>query len=351
MKQKLLLFILIVACPELIWANGGTALMLLPIFQLLVGNIVIGIVEGLIVTLIYKIKWYRSIFIMILGNYISWIIGNGMIYLFQAYIIESFFKLNGIFLAWIISMFILFIVTIVIEMPFFYWILKKMNRKWFHAFKISFIINFFTYIAMILIFLSISEFSFFTKLKVTQSLLKKNYPIELIIKQNNEIVTGKIGYPFKVENRITLTKEFEHSRFIFIKDSISNGIDLQLINNEKRSYLVQKKIISFSDTIFYPNFYKLFDQKIADFRGINQNIWDVNVYGWGGDGITIMEKEDRVANYAFEVPWMSWNINNVSIINKSELLFQIKDRLVLLNKDTKEIAYITKSDEYIIVRK
>ena len=345
---KVLFVAIFILTPQTILANAGTALMWMPIIQLMIGNIFIGIIEGVVVSLIFNTKWYRSILIMILGNYFSWLIGNGILLISQEYLIEVVFKLNGVFAAWIVSLIILYFLTVVLETPFFNWIFNKENRNWKRSWNLSFILNLFTYTTMIIIYLSVSKYSFFTELKVNQTLLDKKYNLELFIKQNNEIIKGNITNDFKGEVIYQIPEKYEYLQLDLKENVRKNNYELVISNYLGDSFIIENSFIDNSEKIYYPFLVQNFSRVKSDFRDTTNRNWNASAGGWAIDGITIRNEDETKVNYAFEVPWMFWGIGQVSIINENELIYQIYGRLVLMNKNTKEIAYITKSDNYIL---
>jgi hypothetical protein len=347
-RNKILLLLTVILIPQTILANAGTALMWMPIVQLMFGNLIIGLIEGFAVSLIFKTKWHRSILIMIGGNYISWLIGNGLILLFQEFIIDSVFQLKGVFIAWIGSLIILYFLTLIIELPFYNWIFSKENRSWKRSWRLSIILNVITYTAMILIYLSVSKYNFFTDLKINQSLLDKDYRFELYLKHGRNIYKGKISNDFKRELVYEIPEKYKYLRPILIEEPKDSTIDLFLVSYDKDTLLLEDSFIETKESVFYPNLYEKYSWVISDFRDTTNRDWKASAGGWAIEGLTIRDENELKENYAFEVPWMFWGIGQVSILNQNELICEIYGRLILMNKVTKEIAYITKADNYMI---
>jgi hypothetical protein len=78
--------------------------------------------------------------------------------------------------------------------------------------------------------------------------------------------------------------------------------------------------------------------------------WRLSTGNWAAEGFSIIysDKEKESENYALEVPWMFWRPKDFTILNNKEMLFIISGRLVLMNIETKEIAYITRADSYAV---
>lgn len=341
----LLLFILI---PQTLLANAGTALMWVPIMQLIFGNILIGIVEGIIISVIFKTKWIRSILIMIAGNNFSWLIGNGLIYVFQNTLIDSLFKLDNVFALWILSLVILYLLTVLIEFPFFGWAFIKNDRFCSRSWKLSLIINAVTYTIMIFIYLSTSKYSFFTDLKIDQSILNNKTNFELFYTFKGDIYKGQIKQNISRDKIYQIPNNIKYPYFKLKEDSINQSIDLYLVNYYEDTLLFQKSFVESDKNIYYPSIFEKYNWTKADFRDTTNRDWKASAGGWAIEGITFRDNDTIIQNYGFEVPWMFWNIGNVSILNDSEVICIINDRIIILNKDTKKVAFVTNGNDYMI---
>ena len=350
MKKKfiLILLLLFTLIPQTLLANAGTALMWFPIMQLIFGNILIGIVEGIIVSVIFKTKWIRSILIMIAGNYVSWLVGNGLIIVFQNTLIDSLFKLDNVFALWILSLVILYLLTVLIELPFFRWTFTKNERFWPRSWKLSLIINAVTYTIMILIYLNVSKYSFFTDLKIDQSLLNNKTEFELFYTFKGDIYKGIIKQNISGEKIYQIPNTIKFPSLYLKEDSINSTINLNLVNYRGDTLLVQNSFVEPYNKKYYPFLFEKYGRTYADFRDTTRQDWEASAGGWAIEGITFRYNDNTMQNYAFEVPWMFWSIGNISILNDSEVMCIINDRIIILNKDTKKVAFITKGNDYMI---
>ena len=60
--------------PSAAWANAGTPLMWAGCFYMLVGNALIGVLEGLLIGLVFKVGKRQAVLWMILANYLlAWL--------------------------------------------------------------------------------------------------------------------------------------------------------------------------------------------------------------------------------------------------------------------------------------
>jgi hypothetical protein len=344
----LILLLLFTLLPQTLLANAGTALMWVPIMQLIFGNILIGIVEGIIISVIFRTKWIRSILIMIAGNYVSWLIGNGLIYVFQNTLIDSLFKLDNVFALWILSLIILYLLTVLIELPFFRWAFTKNDRLWSRSWKLSLIINAVTYTIMIFIYLSASKYSFFADLKIDQSILNNKIKFELFYTFKGDIYKGLIKQDIYGDKIYQIPNTIKYPYLKLKEDSINQSIDLYLVNYYGDTLLFQKSFVESDNKIYYPSIFEKYNWTKADFRDTTNRDWKASAGGWAIEGITFRDNDTTIQNYGFEVPWMFWGIGNVSILNDSEVICIINDRIIILNKDTKKVAFVTKGNDYMI---
>jgi len=82
---------------------------------------------------------------------------------------------------------------------------------------------------------------------------------------------------------------------------------------------------------------------------MNDRKWTASSGDWAIQGLGIYY--DTVnKRYAFEVPWMAWNIRDVSIINDHELVFCINGRVVLFDIDKMKMAFLFRADEIYLKR-
>ncbi len=342
------LILILLLLPLPILANGGTALMYLPLFQLIIGNFAIGIVEAILLTIFFKTSWGKSTILLIAANYVSWIIGNIFIAFFQNELIDSIFQLEKVFTFWIISLIILYFLTAIIEAPFFRWSFEKSKRNWRRSFYISLMLNVFTYTLMILFYLSFSKYNFFTDLKIDNSILKNKDNFEIYYTKEHSIFNGLIKQDFIGNKIFNIPENYDSFGIELFEDTVKNSIDLYLTNYNKDSIFLKESFISEKEKIYYGQFKLINNFYHNDFRDTLNRTWNASANGWAIDGITIEEMFLPNKNYAFEVPWMFWQISNITILNDSELICVFNKRIILLNKKSKKIAFITKGNDYAV---
>jgi hypothetical protein len=132
-----LITLLLLFTPAVAFADGLTAVFGFQILHLLIGNLLIGIIETIYLRARFSLS--ANMFLIILGNYLSMFFG----FIVAADLTkilgfsERFFgfadNLKEYRTALILGIFISFLVTLIVELPFYKWALK--TKSWKTAFK------------------------------------------------------------------------------------------------------------------------------------------------------------------------------------------------------------------------
>ena len=207
---------------------------------------------------------------------------------------------------------------------------------------------------MILFYLNVSNFSFFTDLRINQSILEQKTDFEMYYQNKKDIYVRQIEQNYQVDKVFTIPDDLECNHFQLVENLSDNSIDLYIGNEYGRNILIKDSFLSINEKLYYPILSDFSSNTISDFRDMPNRDWIAIVGFWAIEGLQIMKvlgkrKVNEIfQHYAFEVPWMFWKFEEVSILNDTELICIINDRIILLNIDTKEIALITKGNDYIL---
>lgn len=112
-----------VLLPGLALANAGTPLMWASMFHLVFGNLLIGIGEGALLSRLLGYHRPRAIAVMVAANYLSAWAGGWLLYRLDPWTKGlDLYKFGTVFLA---LLFLMFMLTLVIEFPFAWLIFRK----------------------------------------------------------------------------------------------------------------------------------------------------------------------------------------------------------------------------------
>jgi hypothetical protein len=136
---RYLLFCLVLLAPAPALANMGTPLMWASAFYLLVGNAIIGVLEGLLISKVFRVPKLRAIALLIAGNYVSAWVGAFSLDLRDPVMFAVFGERLLYNLEWALaaSLACAFVLTILLEWPFIAAVLRDQPRFGTRALKAS----------------------------------------------------------------------------------------------------------------------------------------------------------------------------------------------------------------------
>ena len=166
------------ALPQAAHANGGTALMWAEAMHQLFGNLVIGVLEGLLVAWLFTLPRKGCVVVLILANYLSGWIGYGFI---RGSLVRSLpMDLNNAWNWFWVLAGVTYIMTLALEWPFIAWLLRR-QAGWFRcSLRGSLIVQSASYVLLFGIFWSVSGTSLYTEMDIVA-------PSELTLPRDVEV--------------------------------------------------------------------------------------------------------------------------------------------------------------------
>jgi hypothetical protein len=145
--------------PGLVIADTGTPLALATVFQLLVGNFLLGLLEGAILAKVFKLRLRRCIGLMILANYFSawvgWLIVRGLSLGWPPNLYHA------VWFSWIL-LFVTYALTLLLEWPFVASCLRGAPHWFAKSLKGSVIIQTISYLLLVALFWPLSYTDLYT---------------------------------------------------------------------------------------------------------------------------------------------------------------------------------------------
>ncbi|MHB1002186.1 MAG: hypothetical protein ACYC27_23350 [Armatimonadota bacterium] len=360
------LVVIFVSMPSTAHANMGTPLMWAEALHLYIGNLIIGLVEGLLIMLLLgsKINPKHRIAapgIMILANYVSagigcWVIRSGA----GRFIDGSGININTphnsimIYVSTVILSF--FAATVLIEWPFCLWLLKGLRYKGRMALtslKISMIAQIVSYALLILLYHSASDMSVFTKLDADPSLSFVRNPdtiVYLLSESDGDVY--RINANGKGMQKAFDTNSTDPSDTLYLwntKDSKSWKLSIGIRESGKNGTLLQdsfSKIIppcddwdekkDKGDSWPPSEFYAM------DLRPLNDRNWEIFVDFWARNGMQVDDKVERksVLEVGLETPFMQWDSKYATVLPGDQVIYQLGKQIVILDPHSKKIGLI-----------
>ncbi len=335
------------------FANAGTPLMWVGILHLVVGNAVIGIIEGVLISKIFKVRKRRSITIMILANYISMIAGSFIVG-FTGRFFSNLLTIYSIHLFLLASFMVVFLLTVLIEWPFCYWILRVDTVVRKQSFRASLYAQILSYALLIPFYFLASGTSLLWNVKIQRDLsFARTNPWVYFINENGKSVE-RIELSGKAKEKVCDISANSKNARLFAKKAESGSWDLWLKDRKEGAYIESEvKILDGLSTqmaqltrwdgavIEEPDGGLNFG--VVDYRKPDDRYWKVRTGFWAIEGLRANnEKEGKKFYIALETPFVQWYMRNVTILPSDQVVFQIGDQIVLLDIESHKMGLVTK---------
>jgi hypothetical protein len=364
-KRVITLVFFVLLIPAISFANAGTPLMWVGMFHLSLGNLLLGIGEGIVLAKLLKVSMKKAMLWMIGANYFSAFVGC----LWLGNLIPALLKVQ-LETAWPVFWFVVFLAylfTIVLELPFIYFAGKSEKKKWGRLVKVSVLIQTVSYIILFVPYYCSSYMTLYTEnniVPVESMNLSESVDVYYIAQSDGHVY--RLGLD-DLQNRLftTLSSEGSGDR-VFFKQSSStlDSLDLIAYLDVKDSYdgttktldsLVGRRALSHRGEVVDEDFLKgRFDYEGATWRNHDGSVlqleeakdsdWHFSVSVWAA-GLRGWRKghDDVDVSVAFETPFSVWYIRNALHLPGDIVLFQLgRDQICLFDPNKKEIALLAK---------
>ena len=334
--------------PTLVYADVGTPLIWLTTGHLYMGNAIIGIFEGLIIAKVFKNKYSRSILIMILANYISMIVGKFGIDFSSAALKNIASINNASYIIWGL-LFGSYALTVIIEWPFCFWIMKGKEDRKKRSFKASILLQSASYAILIPIYLSVSGITLITKTTVdkpTSFIKVKDAWVYFISTTDGDIYKVNADGNNKQEAK----KAGIANPYVTLFVSNNNGkvnLNAYWWEGEGRNFKNITKLLLEDipgETAVAENSSTIgLWEKVVDFRLPSERGWDIET---SIEGVQGLKGENKTTGKSFWIalgtPFLSWPILKASILPGDQVICQLGDnQIVLIDLNTRHIGLIT----------
>jgi MFS family permease len=167
MKRQITLLLALlglVAFPQHAWANAGTALMWAGMLHLVIGNALIGLLEGVLLSRFFGVARGKAIGVMIVGNYTSAWLGGLFI---RGAIVKALPMdlTNGWRWFWVMAV-VTYFLTLIIEWPFIAWTLRGTHKWLRRSVGASFMVQSASYVLIFGWYWMASGTSLYTKMSI-----------------------------------------------------------------------------------------------------------------------------------------------------------------------------------------
>lgn len=349
-------FFVLVALPQSAFADAGTPLMWATMLHLVIGNAIIGFVEGVVLAKLFSLKKLKTVALLVPANYFSAWVGG----MFIGNVIVPHLHTdinNGWKWFWILVV-ATYLMTLVLEWPFVALCFRG-STGWFQrSLKGNLVIQTLSYILLFGWYWMASGTSLYTKMQIVspgELSLPESVLVYFISEPDGNVYARNLSGS---ENRriFELHSTNQNDR-LFIRPSsvLTNHWDL-LARIETGNFLEPKLVEIEKDFAKQAVSYGLASQNPPTYDGTwfefgnvprlgsaEKSDWDFETGYWPIEGLhgTNAVKHTRVY-FSYETPFGAWNVRNATHLPDDKVLFQLgESQICVFDPDAKKVALLT----------
>ena len=332
----------------------GTPLLWAGMLHLVFGNAVIGVVEGLILAWLFKLKKIRTVLVMIGANYFSAWFGDLFL---EGVVIGGYLHTdlnNGWRWFWIMAA-LTYFMTLALEWPFVAFCLRGSEGWWRKSLKGNFIVQTVSYVALFGWYWAASGTSLYTKMKIVDPVelkLPENVAVYFISETNGDVYVWN-GSSKRSERFFELRSTNENDS-LTVKESRSyvNSVDLvaALATPDFRSnkFVVLKEGFDGSGIIddrTPEDADALGDASLARVQRLGnaeKSHWSFSEGFWAVEGLhgTNDLTGDSIY-FAYETLFGQWVVRSATQLPDDKVIFQLGDnQICVADPNAKEVALL-----------
>jgi hypothetical protein len=356
-KTPLIFAIAALTCiPLSVLADAGTPLMWAGMLHLVFGNLIIGIFEGSILAVVFKLRKPLCILVMIPANYFSAWVG-GLFLNHEITAVLPFTLYNAWHWIWVM-VFFTYLMTLVLEWPFVFFCFRKVENRLKKSLQGNVLVNTLSYVLLFSWYWLASGTSLYTKMNIVQP-SEIGFPKEGIVYY---ISTTNTVCKFDFESHRTETicsLEASNDDRLFPRQSVFNKNNWDILDTDKKimvcSNLEVAAFPAWNDTnTAYQGGVQgtMWDfGETPKLETADKSDWDFHSGFWGIEGLQGKNKKTGGTIYfALETPFLTWSIRDAAQLRGDYVVFQMgDDQICLLEVATRKIALLTKGQGPAVV--
>lgn len=347
--------------PTFAHANAGTPLMWAGMFHLVVGNAVIGVIEGLLLARLFKARNWPTVALMVAANYVSMVAGTVFLVPLGDYWSRSRVSAAPLYdapkILWLLAM-ASFVTSIVLEWPFCFFALSRGKSRGRRSLYASLIAQTASYVLLVPYYLSVSSISLYTRTHIDRSLsfaskspgtvyfigLKDGdvYQIRLNGSERRKVLTSHIT---SRDARLFVRRAKGSQKWsLWVKNYPRDDAETLLI----KDFAPRTAPFPREDERVYGNWFAFGDA--CDLRPENQRSWKVWTGFWAIEGLSARNKEtEERLHIALETPFIQWYARNATVLPGNQVVFQLDEQIVLFDLTTRKIGLVTMGRGPIVI--
>ncbi len=359
-------FVLVLAPMAL--GDAGTPLMLMGFLRLVFINIVIGVGEGLAIALVFRTGILRSIGIMLLANYFSWLVGEvGLLPLAAVYgeriLGERPLYHVLAFMKYLIGAALL--MSVALEWPLCFWVCRRKKGRIAKSIIAALGVNLVSYAVLVWLYMGVSGTTVLTRLTPEPSLefaVSKDAWVyytssgELALNRIRIDGTGREEVLSGAEMRDRGFREPQHFHYgsktpliwLYVKKSENGRLDLCCDVYDEQTVL----LAGFAPSSAKVGVVK--EDEIPPWFGpyfavdLGSSGWEVWTGEWAVEGLWA-KKGNMEKRLGLELPFLNWYTSFATVLPGDQVVYQLGNQIVLVDLNADKIGVITKGYSPVVV--
>lgn len=361
--------------PSVVLANAGTPLMWTGLLRLFPVNCLIGVGEGLVIWLIFRTGFFRTIGILLLANYASWIAGEAALLPFLVKAGKVFLGEQPLYHVWEFMWYVLgaaFGLSTLLEGPFCFWALKQKRYRIAKTVVAVIVVNLASYAYLAYFYLSFSGTTVLTKLTQNPTLSYAASPkawVYYISTTRHELHRIRINGS---ESQLVLeSSAMEKAGFkdpqhrwsgspvpfisLYVRPATKEGfLDLWCDLGDHKICLlshfaiqtpIQKQALSTNTRKQHPSVH---DDSVDEAEYLGDSEWDIWTGTWAIEGLVAL-KGNTEKHLALELPFLMWYSRYPTVLDGDQVIYQLGDQIVLLDLEKDLIGVIARGYSPVVI--
>ena len=359
-KTYTLAAMFILAFPLVAQANAGTPLMWATTLHMVFGNAIIGIIEGLLLGLIFRTSKWKAILILIAANYVSAWFGGAFIIGNLANQVSVNIE-NVQYWFWRFT-FLAFLITLFVEFPFILFAIRKIKHALIKSIIATVLLHCISYSLLLGWYWGASGTSMMAELdvvSVAQMQVPEGYNLYYIAPDGNSILRADLTG--KTLEKIKEVASPHRSDRLFARLRDEEIYDLFIHMDSDKRFQEKEELILKSFSSLAPVDRRIAEGHSKDPSGTwfnfgtvpklaTESDWEYSTGFWPVEGIRGGSKKEKSRfHFSLETPFVSWSVRNATHIKGDFVVFQLgDDQICILHPQAKQIALITRGKGPIV---
>lgn len=331
-KYNLILIFSIVLLPSTVFANGITPLLVASVLHFVVGNLLLGVIEGFLLRLMFKTP-KGTVLLLIVANYASAI---GGIFLFSIPLADILnLTIENIGFWYMIFVVVAFFITLLIEFPFFWFVLREDGVKWSKvslkkALKATPIIHVITYLLLLGWYYGTGVgrgmIPLFQVVSASEFQPREEFSLYFMDPKGDHIYQSDLDGDQLQE----ISSLDQHN--LFVQQDVLIHLESNLEEKEREHIIKERLMMATGMSGVVRSLAPESDRRFS-------SMWY--------EGI----RRDRKVRFSVETPFADWKVRSITHLEGDILVFQLgDDQICMIDLESNRVALITRGKWPVVVK-